>query len=76
MGFFDKLKEGLAKTKNALFKQVDSLFKNFVKVDEDMLEELEELAYNSAYKYSNYNNNWVDLGIVAKEIGIPVAELQ
>ena len=40
------------------------------------LEELEQLAYNSAYKYSNYNNNWVDLGIVAKEVGIPVTELQ
>ena len=40
MGFFDRLKEGLAKTKNALFKQVDNLFKSFVKVDEDMLEEL------------------------------------
>ena len=44
--------------------------------DAEVLEELEELAYNSAYKYSNYNNNWVDLGIVAKEVGIPVAELQ
>ncbi|MBQ8551232.1 MAG: signal recognition particle-docking protein FtsY [Clostridia bacterium] len=43
MGFFDRLKEGLAKTKNAIFKQVDNLFKSFVKVDEDMLEELEEL---------------------------------
>ena len=43
MGFFEKLKEGLTKTKNAIFKQVDILFKSFVKVDEDMLEELEEL---------------------------------
>ena len=43
MGFFDRLKEGLAKTKNSLFKQVDNLFKSFVRVDEDMLEELEEL---------------------------------
>ena len=43
MGFFEKLKEGLTKTKNANFKQVDNLFKIFVKVDEDMLEELEEL---------------------------------
>ena len=40
------------------------------------LEELEQLAYNSAYKYSNYNNNWVDLSIVAKEVGIPLGELQ
>ena len=43
MGFFDRLKEGLSKTKSALFKQVDNLFKSFVRVDEDMLEELEEL---------------------------------
>lgn len=43
MGFFDKLKAGLAKTKETIFKQVDSLFKCFVRVDEDMLEELEEL---------------------------------
>ncbi len=43
MGFFDRLKAGLAKTKNALFKQVDNLFKSFVKVDEELLEELEEL---------------------------------
>lgn len=43
MGFFEKLKEGLTKTKNAIFKQVDNLFKSFVKVDEDMLDELEEL---------------------------------
>ena len=42
MGFFDKLKSGLAKTKNAVFSQVDSILKSFVKVDEDILEELEE----------------------------------
>ncbi len=43
MGFLDKLRAGLTKTKNALVKQVDDLLKNFVKVDEDLLEELEEL---------------------------------
>ena len=47
MGFFEKLKSGLAKTKDALFKKVDDLFKSFVKVDEDMLEELEELLIMS-----------------------------
>ena len=40
------------------------------------LEELEQLAYNSAYKYSNYNDNWVDLGIVAKDAGTNLGELQ
>ncbi len=43
MGFFDKLKNGLAKTKNALFGKVDDLLKSLVRIDEDFLEELEEL---------------------------------
>ena len=43
MGFFDKLKEGLTKTKNAFFGQVNDVIKSFRKVDEDLLEELEEL---------------------------------
>jgi fused signal recognition particle receptor len=43
MGFFEKLKSGLQKTKNALFGRVDELLKAFVRIDEDFLEELEEL---------------------------------
>ena len=42
MAFLDKLKSGLAKTKNALFGQIEDIVKAFVKVDEDLLEELEE----------------------------------
>ena len=47
MAFLDKLKKGLAKTKNALFGQIDEVLKAFVKVDEDLLEELEELLIMS-----------------------------
>ena len=43
MGFFDKLKQGLLKTKNALVGKIDNLFKMFQKVDEELFEELEEL---------------------------------
>lgn len=43
MGFFEKLKKGLAKTKQAIFSQVNDLFSMFVRVDEDLFEELEEL---------------------------------
>ena len=43
MGFFEKRKAGLAKTKNAVFGRLDSLFKAFSKVDEELLEELEEI---------------------------------
>ena len=43
MGFFDRLKEGLAKTKKSFFGKIDDFFKNFVRIDEDFFEELEEL---------------------------------
>ena len=35
MGFLDKLKAGLGKTKNALMGQIDTVLKAFVKIDED-----------------------------------------
>ncbi len=41
--FWGRLKSGLTKTRNALFAPVDNLLKAFVKVDEDLLEELEEI---------------------------------
>ena len=47
MGFFDKLKSGLSKTKNAVVGQIDNVLKSFVKVDEDLLDELEEILYCS-----------------------------
>ncbi len=42
MGFFDKLKSGLNKTKNAIVGKIDSIVKSFRKVDEELFEELEE----------------------------------
>lgn len=42
MGFFDKLKKGLSKTKAAFAEKVDNVFANFRKVDEELMEELEE----------------------------------
>ena len=43
MGFLAKLRDGLAKTKNAIWGRIDAMLKAFVRVDEDLLEELEEL---------------------------------
>ncbi|MBQ8414122.1 MAG: signal recognition particle-docking protein FtsY [Clostridia bacterium] len=47
MGFFDRLKQGLLKTKNAIVDKVDALFKKFIKVDEDLFDELEELLISA-----------------------------
>ncbi len=41
--FWGRLKSGLSKTRNAIFAPVDTLLKSFTKVDEDLLEELEEI---------------------------------
>lgn len=42
MGFFDKLKKGLSKTKTSFNEKINNVFSTFRKVDEDLLEELEE----------------------------------
>lgn len=47
MGFFDKLKNGMSKTKNNFDEKINNVFKSFRKVDEDFLEELEEILIMS-----------------------------
>ncbi|MBE6567616.1 MAG: signal recognition particle-docking protein FtsY [Ruminococcaceae bacterium] len=47
MSFFQKLKQGLLKTKNAFFGKIDDIFKSFVRIDEDFFEELEELLISA-----------------------------
>ena len=42
MSFLDKLKAGLGKTKNNINEKFNDVFSNFRKVDEELLEELEE----------------------------------
>ena len=42
MGFFDKLKNGLSKTRENFSQKVNEVFKVFRKVDEELFEELEE----------------------------------
>ena len=47
MGFFDKLKNGLNKTKTSFDEKINNVFSNFRKVDEDFLDELEEVLIMS-----------------------------
>ena len=42
MGFFDRLKAGLAKTREKLADKIDSLLHGSVKIDDELLDELEE----------------------------------
>ena len=47
MGFFEKLKTGLSKTKESFNTKINDVFSNFRKVDEEFLEELEEVLIMS-----------------------------
>ena len=42
MGFFDKIKEGLAKTRKALSSTLDEVFTGYNEIDDDFYDELEE----------------------------------
>ncbi len=43
MGFFDKLKQGMNKTKSSFDEKINNVFKSFKKIDNDFLDELEEI---------------------------------
>ena len=47
MGFFDKIKQGLAKTRNSLVNNINSVLNSFTKIDEELFEELEEVLISS-----------------------------
>ena len=42
MGFFNKIAQGLKKTRDSMMGKVDALLNSFTKIDEDFFEELEE----------------------------------
>ncbi len=47
MGFFDKLKEGLQKTRKGITEQIDKVLVSFGKIDDELFEELEEILIAS-----------------------------
>ena len=49
MGFFDKLKSGLKKTKESFLGTVDTILAGFGKIDEALFEELEDVLISSDF---------------------------
>ncbi len=47
MGFFSKIKSGLAKTRNALVNNINAVVNSFTKIDEELFSELEEILITS-----------------------------
>lgn len=75
MGFFDKLKEGLLKTKNAIVGKIDNFFKMFRKVDEELFEELEELLISADIGFVATENILDELRDIVKDENIKEADV-
>ncbi len=70
MRFFDKIKAGLAKTRDGIKNKFESLVNSFTKIDEDFLEELEELLILSDIGAETSADIISKLRVVIKEKGI------
>ena len=75
------------KTKNGIIKgrvikmhnsspKLGALEKLLSKTDINSVVEVEQLGYSSSYRYNNFNDEWVDLVVVAKELGVQLPDLQ
>lgn len=47
MGIFNKIKQGLLKTKNSMVKKIERVVNSFTKIDEELFEQLEEIMIMS-----------------------------
>ncbi len=70
MGFFNKIKEGLKKTRDGVVGQINSMLKSFTKIDEELFEELEELLVMADVGVHTAENICDQLRAQVKEEGV------
>ena len=67
MGFFDKLKNGLKKTKESFLGKVDTILAGFGKIDDDLFDELEYILISSDFGVQTTEEILDKLKAVVKE---------
>ncbi len=67
MGFFDKLKNGLKKTKASFLGRIDTVLAGFGKIDEDLFEELEDILISSDFGVETTENIMSSLRAAVKD---------
>ena len=75
MVFFDKLKNGLTKTKNAIVGKIDDIVKSLRRVDEELFEELEEALISADIGVYTTEEILDNLRDIVKEKNIKDSEL-
>lgn len=73
MGFFDKLKKGLAKTRDNITNKIEKLIVGYADIDDDLLDELEEILIMADVGVNTTDRlmEAVRKGIKKKEINSP-----
>ncbi|WP_407396513.1 signal recognition particle-docking protein FtsY [Anaerovibrio sp.] len=73
MGFFDKLKKGLTKTRETITEKIEKLVIGYADIDDDLLDELEEILIMADVGVNTTENlmEAVRKGIKKKEINSP-----
>ena len=69
MGLFNKIREGLKKTRDSMMQKVERVLNSFTKIDDDFLEELEETLIMSDVGVETSENIVADLRKKIKETG-------
>lgn len=69
MGFFQKIKEGLTKTRDSMVKNFEGMLNSFTKIDEELFEELEEILIMSDVGVSTSSTICKKLREKVKETG-------
>ena len=67
MGFFDKLKNGLKKTKDSFLGKIDTILAGFGKIDDDLFDELEYILISSDFGVQTTEEILEKLKAVVKE---------
>lgn len=75
MGFFNKIKEGLKKTRDGFVGQINSMLKSFTKIDDELFEELEELLVMADVGVQTATNICNELKVQVKAEGVTDPQL-
>ena len=69
MGFFEKIKQGLKKTRENISHKIDLVINSFTKIDEEFFEELEEILIASDISFQTSQKICEDLRLEVKKHG-------
>lgn len=72
MGFFNRIKEGLKKTRDSMMGKIEEIFQSFKKIDEDFFEELLDTLIMSDVGVHTAEKICEELRVKVKKAAYPI----